>query len=142
MDRPDLIHDRKPWSDIEVRFAMEDLHNRLDGELDLLKALGIKKAHATNERIKHEGSETLRAKFEETRLSSDKLREAHVRSRTVVGDLMLAEELAVTQYWDQKMLVDTLQKDMSMLQSLLRSAEENVRSMEGPRHRDSRTQRR
>lgn len=127
--------DGAPWSDITIRMEMQRLHERIDDELSLLKVLGEKKARATDQRVKHEGAETLRAKFEQSRLSSDALRRAHVVANTPVGDLLLEEELATALYWDQKELIVTLRQDMSMMQTMLRSAEDNVRSMEGSRTR-------
>ena len=128
--------DRRPWSDLEIRWEMEKLHERIDDEIATLKQLGIAKAHATNERQVQEGRQVLVAKVKHRNdLTSDKLREAWVRSNTPVGDLMLQEDLAATIYWDQKELVVTLRQDMSMLQSMLRNAEDQVASMGGGRQR-------
>ena len=131
-----MIDDRRPWSDLEIRWEMEKLHERIDDEIATLKQLGIAKAHATNERQVQEGRQVLVAKVKHRNdLTSDKLREAWVRSNTPVGDLMLQEDLAATIYWDQKELVVTLRQDMSMLQSMLRNAEDQVASMGGGRQR-------
>lgn len=128
--------DDRPWSDIEIRMAMQSVHERIDGEIATLKSLGIAKAHATNERQVQEGRQMLVAKQEHRNtLTSDALRQAWVRSNTPVGDLMLQEDLAATIYWDQKELVVTLRQDMSMLQSMLRNAEDQVASMGGGRQR-------
>lgn len=128
--------DDRPWSDIEIRMAMQSVHERLDDEIATLKSLGIAKAHATNERQVQEGRQMLVAKQEHRNtLTSDALRQAWVRSNTPVGDLMLQEDLAATIYWDQKELVVTLRQDMSMLQSMLRNAEDQVASMGGGRSR-------
>lgn len=128
--------DDRPWSDIEIRMAMQSVHERIDDEIATLKSLGIAKAHATNERQVQEGRQVLVAKVKHRNdLTSDKLREAWVRSNTPVGDLMLQEDLAATIYWDQKELVVTLRQDMSMLQSMLRNAEDQVASMGGGRSR-------
>lgn len=121
-----------PWSDLTIRIEMERLHERIEAELSTLKVLGERKARATNERQVHEATEILKAKANHRNtLTSDKLREAHVRANTPVGDLMLAEDLATTLYWDQKELVVTLRQDMSMLQSMLRNAEDQVAAMGG-----------
>lgn len=128
--------DDRPWSDIEIRMAMQSVHERIDDEIATLKSLGIAKAHATNERQVQEGRQMLVAKQEHRNtLTSDALRQAWVRSNTPVGDLMLQEDLAATIYWDQKELVVTLRQDMSMLQSMLRNAEDQVASMGGGRQR-------
>lgn len=116
--------------------AMQSVHERIDDEIATLKSLGIAKAHATNERQVQEGRQMLVAKQEHrSTLTSDALRQAWVRSNTPVGDLMLQEDLAATIYWDQKELVVTLRQDMSMLQSMLRNAEDQVASMGGGRQR-------
>lgn len=131
-----MTDNHRPWSDLEIRWEMEKLHERIDDEIATLKQLGIAKAHATNERQVQEGRQMLVAKQEyRSTLTSDALRQAWVRSNTPVGDLMLAEDLAATIYWDQKELVVTLRQDMSMLQSMLRNAEDQVASMGGGRQR-------
>lgn len=131
-----MNEDRRPWSDLEIRWEMEKLHERIDDEIATLKSLGIAKAHATNNRQVQEGRQMLIAKTEHRNtLTSDALRQAWVRSNTPVGDLMLQEDLAATIYWDQKELVVTLRQDMSMLQSMLRNAEDQVASMGGGRSR-------
>lgn len=104
----------------------------IEDELPTLMSMGMNKAQTHSDRIKSEAHWILEAKFNRTDMKTDKLREAWVRDQTQVADLMLAEDLASTLYWDTREKLTALRGNLSALQSMLRAAEDHEVSITPP----------
>lgn len=114
----------RPLSDLELMPKMQQLYHRIEDELDVMKALGQKRAHARDDLNRARAHFWLIAKQEHPDLKSDKMREAWVIDQTEVADLMLACDLAETIYDDQRATVRALQSNVDLLRSMVASARE------------------